>query len=311
MDRLDCDRMFVAVLEAGSFARAASRLGTSSGQASKLVAKLETILGVQLVKRTTRALSPTEVGQAYYERIRGLIDDLDAIDSSVRNASGAPAGRLRLSAPVSFGTIQLQPALLDFAVAYPDIHLDVSFADRVVNLIDEGFDAAIRIGRPEDSSLIVRRLCDARTVFVAAPAYLERHGAPHVPEDLRSHDCIIDTNYRDPSNWTFRRPGTRTRATIDVTGRLRFSNAEACLAAAQTALGIARVPSFVAGDAIRAGRVRRVLGAMEDEPMGIHALYPPARHLARKVRTLVDFLAERFQGQPDWDRNWADEPDAR
>src|SRR5579862_8394469 len=146
MDRLDCDRMFVAVLDAGSFARAAARLGVSAGQASKLVARLESELGVQLLNRTTRALSPTEVGRAYHAAMKSLIEEFDALDASVRSASGKASGRLALSVPVSFGASVLTPALLDFARAFPEIALDVSYSDRAVNLIDEGFDAAIRIG---------------------------------------------------------------------------------------------------------------------------------------------------------------------
>lgn len=139
MDRLDCDRMFVAVLETGSFSRAAERLGVSSGQASKLITRLESDLGVRLLQRSTRALSATEVGQAYYEGIKGLIEEFEALDASVREASGMAAGRLRLSVPISFGTVQLAPVLIDFAAAYPAIQLDVGFSDRVVNLVDEGF----------------------------------------------------------------------------------------------------------------------------------------------------------------------------
>ncbi|KAB2686481.1 LysR family transcriptional regulator [Brucella pseudogrignonensis] len=150
MDRLDSERMFVAVLDTGSFSAAAQRLGTSSGQASKLISKLEAGLGVQLIKRTTRALSPTEVGYAYYERIKGLVQDFDALDASVRNASGAPSGRIRLTAPMSFGTLQLTPILLEFAKTFPDIQIDVSFSDRIVNLVDEGFDIGVRIGKPLD-----------------------------------------------------------------------------------------------------------------------------------------------------------------
>ncbi|MCT4494033.1 LysR substrate-binding domain-containing protein [Bosea minatitlanensis] len=233
MDRLDCDRMFVAVLDTGSFATAARRLGVSSGQASKLVSKLETDLSVQLLKRTTRALSPTEVGQAYYERMKALLEEFDTLDASVRNASGAPAGRLRLTAPMSFGTLQLAPVLLDFARAFPDIQLDVGFSDRVVNLIDEGFDVAVRIGNPVDSSLIARKLYDARIVVVAASSYLERYGEPLRADDLVRHDCIIDSNFRDPLNWRFAPASAAGSTVIAVSGRLRFSNGETCLAAAR------------------------------------------------------------------------------
>lgn len=303
LDRLDCDRMFVAVLDTGSFAAAATRLGTSSGQASKLVSRLEAVLGVQLLKRTTRALAPTEVGQAYYERVKGLLEDFDGLDAAVRNASGAPAGRLRLTAPLSFGTIQLTPALLTFAEAFPQIQLDVSFSDRVANLVDEGFDAAVRIGAPADSSLMARRLCPARIVLVAAPAYLARHGTPHVPQDLAGHECIIDTNFRDPLSWRFRDPAGADLY-VPVSGRLRFSNGEASLAAAERGLGIARLPSFIAGARIRAGAVRPVLAGFEEPALGVYALYPPARHLALKVRALVDFLADCFRNAPDWDQGW-------
>lgn len=302
MERLDCDRMLVAVLEVGSFAGAAARLGMSASQASKLVSRLEADLGVQLIRRTTRALAPTEVGQAYYERIKGLLDEFDALDAAVRNASGAPSGRLRLTAPISFGASQLVPILMDFARAFPEIQLDVSFSDRVVNLIDEGFDAAVRIGRPGDSSLVARKLCAIRIVLAASPTYLAERGTPRTPADLAGHDCIIDTNFRDPFAWRFRED--RETTAIPVTGRLRFSNGEACVTAAAAGFGIARIPSFTAGEAIRARAVVPLLQPYECEPDGLYALYPAGRHLALKVRALVDFLATCFRGEPAWDQGW-------
>lgn len=296
--------MFVAVLETGSFAKAAQTIGISAGQASKLVSRLETDLGVQLLNRTTRALSPTEVGKAYFERVRPLLEEFDALDASVRNASAAATGRLRLSLPVSFGTAQLAPVLIDFARAFPDIQLDVSFSDRVVNLIDEGFDVAIRIGNPSDSTLIARKLCDMRIVCAAAPGYLDAHGAPAEPAALADRACIIDTNFREPFTWRFLN-GTAPLA-VAVSGRLRFSNAEACLAAAAAGLGIARVPSFMAGPQFRAGTVRPLLQDFEDRSFGVYVVYPPGRHLALKVRVLVDFLVSRYRGDPPWDHGWGD-----
>jgi len=168
--------------------------------------------------------------------------------------------------------------------------------------VDEGFDAAVRIGKPADSSLIARKLCDARIVVVAAPSYLAARGEPADPAQLAEHDCIIDTNFRDPFVWQFRQDGATL--SVAVTGRLRFSNAEACVAAAAAGLGIARVPSFIAGAGFRSGLLRPLLTAMEPAPLGLYALYPPGRHLARKVRALIDFLADRFQGQPAWDQGW-------
>jgi DNA-binding transcriptional LysR family regulator len=304
MQRLECERMFVAVMETGSFAKAAARLGTGSAQASKLVSRLESDLGVRLLNRTTRSLSPTEVGQAYLERIKLVLEELDALDEAVKNRSGTASGRLRLTVPMSFGTTQLAPAFIDFATRFPDIDLDVSFSDRVVNLVDEGFDAAVRIGTPADTSLIARKLCGARIVLVASAEYLSRRGSPETPADLASHDCIIDTNFRDPLVWHFRGERSNEPNIVKVGGRLRFSSADACLSAAEAGLGIARVPSFMAGPRIRAWTLKPLLRSFEDRPLGIHILYPPNRHLATKVRVFVDFLAERFKGEPAWDQGW-------
>lgn len=297
MPRLEPDRLFTAVMETGSLAAAARRLGLSSGQASKLLAKLESDLGVRLLNRSTRALSPTEVGQAYYDRIRGILDDLDALDAQVKDRAATPRGRLKLTAPLTFGTLRLVPALNDFARLYPQIDLDVSFTDRMVNLVDEGFDAAIRAGRVTDSAMIARKLCDMHTIIVASPAYLAQHPAPAHPTDLARHACIIDTNFRDPLVWRFR--DGRTPLAVPLNGRIHFSNAEACLQAAEAGLGIAHVPDFVAGPSLAAGRTRALLSDFAESPGGIFALYPPGRHLAAKVRVLVDFLAARYHN-PDW-----------
>lgn len=303
MNRLDCDRMFVTVMETGSFVGAARRLGTSSGQASKLVSRLEAELGVRLLNRTTRAVAPTEAGQAYFERVRLLLDEFDDLDASLRHASHAPGGRLRLTAPVTFGTTQLAGALNDFAARYPQIELDVGFSDRVVNLVDEGFDAAVRVGGAGDTRLIGRKLCETRIVLVGSDAYLDRHGAPTAPADLARHDCIVDTNFREPLVWRFR-ASDGTPEAVRIRGRLRYSNAEACLRAAERGLGLANVPSFVAGASIAKGKVRPLLTDHADAPLDIHVLYPHRQHLATKVRVLVDFLAKRYEGGPDWEQGW-------
>ena len=302
MDRLACDRMFAAVMESGGFTAAADRLGTTSGQASKLVSRLEGALGVRLLNRTTRAVSPTEAGQAYYDRLRPLLDEFDSLDAAVHDATQKPRGRLRLTAPLTFGGLELTPILNQFALRWPEIEMEVSFSDRVVNLVDEGFDMGVRVGRPDDSSMILRKLCDVRIIVIAASEWLDRHGAPEAPEDVKELPCIIDTNFRDPGRWPFRQDGKRID--IPVRGRLRYSNAQACLLAAEAGLGLACVPSFVAADALRAGRVRQVLRDFEAEPYGAHAIYPHSRHLAAKVRVLVDFLAESYRGTPPWDQGW-------
>lgn len=299
MDRLTCDRLFVAVMEEGSFVAAAARLGTSSSQASKLLSRLEAELGVRLINRTTRSISPTEAGRSYYDRLRPILDEFDSLDLSIRNITGEPKGRLRLTAPLTFGALELAPALNDFAARFPEIELDVSFSDRAVNLVDEGFDLAVRVGRPEDSSLISRKLCDVRIILVGAPDYIERRGAPATPADLAQHDCIIDTNYRDPDRWAFLVDGREQLQPIQ--GRIRYSNAEAALRAAAAGLGLARLPAFVAGAAIRSGEVSRLLEDFEIDPYEVHVLYPHSRHLATKVRVLVDFLAARYRDAPSWE----------
>ena len=303
MDRLECDRMFLAVMETGSFTGAAEKLGTSSGQASKLLSRLEGELGVRLLNRTTRSVSPTEAGSAYHDRLKPLVEELEALDLDIRNISQSPRGRLRLTAPLTFGTLEMAPALNEFAVRYPDIELDVSFTDRVVNVVDEGFDLAIRVGRPVDSSLIIRRLCAVRIVVVAAPGYLDRHGSPEVPSDLAHHACIIDTNFREPNRWPFRTRDGDVEM-VNVSGRIRYSNGEACLQAAALELGLACVPAFVAADALRSGRVTQLLSSFEMEPYDVHVLYPHSRHLATKVRLLVDFLVERYRQTPHWEQGW-------
>lgn len=302
MQRLECERMFVAVMETGSFARAAQRLGASGAQASKLVSRLEADLGVRLLNRTTRAVSATEVGQAYYERIRLVLDELDALDEAVRNRSGTASGRLRLTAPLSFGNTQLAPALVDFAARYPEISLEVNFSDRIVNLIDEGFDAAVRIGLQSDTSLVARRLCWSRVVVAASPGYLAQHGTPERPEQLAGHDCIVDTNFRDRDSWPFLDNGQLV--SVRVRSRIHFSSPDACVSAAEAGLGIMRVPSFVAGEQVRRGLLVPVLRSFEPPPLPVQAVYPPGRHLAQKVRVLVDFLVERFRNEPAWEQGW-------
>lgn len=304
-DRLDAERMFTAVVDAGSFAEAARRLGTSSGQASKLVSKLEADLGVQLLKRTTRALWPTEAGKRYHQGLKPLIEDFDRLESVARNASGRPIGRLRLSVPMSFGKLQLTKPLLAFAEIYPEILLDIDYSDRQAHLVDEGFDLALRIGKPADSSLVARRLCECRMVTVAAPAYLASHGTPQSPQELRDHDCLIDTNHRDPLQWSYATPETLAPIQVPLRPRAIFSNGEACLAAAEAGLGIARLPTFIAGGSLRAGHVTPILAVAEGPPLAIFMLYPPARDLALKVRRLIDHLAEHFRGTPDWDKGWS------
>jgi DNA-binding transcriptional LysR family regulator len=301
MDRFDEINAFAAVADARSFTQGARRIGVSSAQISKLVARLENRLGARLLNRTTRDVSLTDTGRAYLERARSLLEDFEVLEGSVRDQSG-PRGILKISAPVSFGSIQLTPALLDFAMAYPEVSLDVSSTDRMVNLVEEGFDVGVRIGQLADSSVIARKLAAVRIITCASPEYLAREGTPATPHDLARHEAIIDTNGRDPFVWPFGPHNDRIE--VRVHGRLRFGGADACVAAARRGLGVAWTPAFAAAEDLRAGRLVPLLCAYEPQLIHVHAVYPHARHLAAKVRAFVDFLAERYSGEPEWHQGW-------
>jgi DNA-binding transcriptional LysR family regulator len=301
MDRLDEINAFIAVADARSFTQGARRLEVSSAQVSKLVARLENRLGARLLNRTTRDVSLTDTGRAFLERARQIVEDFQSLESSVRE-QGGPRGLLRISAPTTFGTAELTPALLDFAAAYPDVSLDVSSTDRMVNLVEEGFDVAVRVGQLDDSSLVARKLAAVRMVACAAPDYLARAGTPATLDELATHAAIIDTNVADPALWRFGVNGVSRD--VRVHGRLRFSGAQACVAAARAGFGVTRTPAFAAAEDLRSGRLKALLCGFEPELIHVHAVYPHARHLAPKVRAFVDFLAQRYAGEPEWHQGW-------
>jgi len=305
MDRFDEIHAFAAVADARSFTQGARRLGVSSAQVSKLVARLENRLGARLLNRTTRDVSLTDTGRAYLERARALLEDFEALEGSVRDQSG-PRGLLKVSAPVSFGANQLTPALLDFAAAYPEVSLDVSSTDRMVNLVEEGFDVGVRIGQLTDSSVIARKLAAVRMVTCASRDYLQAAGAPATPQDLAQHEAILDNNVRDPFVWSYGESGEQYE--VRVHGRLKLGGADACVAAARRGLGVTRTPAFAAADDLRAGRLTALLCAYEPQLIHVHAVYPHARHLAAKVRVFVDFLAARYAGEPEWHQGWGEAP---
>ncbi len=297
MDSLVEIRAFVAVAEALSFMRGGQRLGVSPGQVSKLVARLEALLGIRLLNRTTRQVSLTDAGRDYLERVRPLLESFDALQSTVSDATG-PRGLLKVSAPAAFGAEQIEPAMLDFARSCPDVSLEVHFSDRVVNLVEEGFDAAVRISRLRDSSLVARKLADVRLLTFAAPAYLAAHGTPRRPEDLADHEAVIDLNLPNPTVWTFQRGNERVE--VAIKGRLRLSSGQACVGAAEAGFGVARLPAFIVAASLRTGRLDTVLDAFEPAPISVHVVYPAAKHLAAKTRAFIDFLVTRFAGEPAW-----------
>lgn len=304
MDRLDEIRAFAAVADARSFTQGARKLDVSGAQVSKLVARLENRLGARLLNRTTRDVSLTDTGQAYLERARDLLENFDALESSVRDQSG-PSGNLKVSAPVSFGKNQLTPALLEFASGCLAVSLDVTFSDRMVNLVEEGFDVAVRIGHLTDSSLVARRLAAVRMITCASPDYLAGAGVPRTLAEMGGHEAILDTNARDATLWRFGRRGEVQE--VRVHGRLKFNGAEACVEAAVKGFGIVRTPAFAAAEELRLGRLVPVLCDFEPEEIHVHVVYPHARHLAAKVRAFVDFLAKRYAGEPEWHQGWGRE----
>jgi len=296
MDRLDAIEAFVKVAETNSFSEAARRLRVSKSAVSRLVGALEAELGARLLHRTTRSLTLTEVGRDYFERSRRVLADIDEANLAVSQAQAAPRGRLRVNAPMSFSFLHLSQAMPDFLARYPDIGVDLVMNDRFVDLVDEGFDVAVRIGALEDSSLIARRLAPVRRVVCASPAYLDARGVPSMPDDIVHHDCVVN----DPK-WRFVAPDGKPWV-VAARGRISANNGDAIRVAALGGLGLALLPTFFVGDDLRSGALVAVLDGFIEQDMTLNAVYPHARHLSPKVRAFVDFLADRFGPIPYWDR---------
>lgn len=297
MDRLHAMRAFRSVADTGSFSAAGRALGRSKTVVSKLVADLEAHLGTRLLHRTTRRVSLTEAGRAYHARCVQLLSDLEEMESMVRDAQSNPRGRLRVAGPQTFGELYLVPALHDFALCHPGISIELTLTDRFVDLVEERFDLGIRIADLPDSSLVARRLGEMRLIACAAPAYLEAHGRPRAPQDLTAHDCIVDTNFRQPWLWPFDGGGGRT--TVRVAGRFMVNSARAACDLAVAGAGVVLAPNFVADPHLAAGRLETLLPEWTSGVRGIHAVYPHRRHVALRLRMLIDFLTGRFAPAPD------------
>ncbi|MFQ5773456.1 MAG: LysR family transcriptional regulator [Kiloniellaceae bacterium] len=301
MDRLSAMAVFARVVEAESFSAAARELGLSKSAVSKQVSRLEDRMSVRLLNRTTRRLSLTEAGAAFYQACRRVVAEAEAAELAVTHLAAAPRGRLKINAPMSFGVRHVGPALPEFMARYPEVAVDMVLNDRVVDLVEEGFDVGIRIVRLRDSSLIARRLAPNRRVLCAAPAYLAARGAPLSIEELSEHECLLYSYQVPDDSWRFTGPGGERQ--VRVRGRLRVNNGDALLAAAVGGLGIAWLPSFICGQELRAGRLVHLIPEWGD-PGGapVYAVYPASRNLSPKVRVFVDFLAERFGPTPYWDQ---------
>ncbi len=297
MDRFDEMQAFAAVVDAGSFVRAADVLGISKTAVSRLVADLEARLGVRLLHRTTRRLSLTPEGEIFHARCKELLTSVDEAEAEVTAGTGEAVGWLRLNVPVSFGLLHLAPLWPAFLQQHPRVTLDVTLADRIVDLVEEGFDLAVRIARLPDSSLVSRRIGSTRLVLCASPEYLRRHGTPRQPEEIARHTVFSYTLLASGDTWHLDGPdGT---VSVKVTPTLRSNSGDTCVAAALAHQGIVLQPSFMVGQHLRSGALVEVLPVWRAATLGIYAVYPSRRHLLPKVRAMVDFLAEAFR-TPAW-----------
>lgn len=301
MDRFSGMQIFVGIVEAGSITAAAERLSLAKSAVSRGLAELEAHLGVSLIQRTTRRLNLTDSGRAYYERCIGILADVAEADSAVSRSHGALKGRLKVALPLSFGLLHLASLIQSFMTQHPDIRFELDFNDRQIDLMQEGFDLAVRIATLADSSLIARRLAPVRHVVAASPAYLARRGTPRAAAELAQHDCLAYSNVSDPGLWHFRGPDGQP-GQVRVPVRLAASSGEFLLRAAVAGEGLVMLPTFYVHDAFRAQQLVPLLTDYRWPELAAYAVYPPTRHLSTRARAFVDFLAEHLAGEPYWDR---------
>ncbi|HWK96940.1 MAG TPA: LysR family transcriptional regulator [Pseudolabrys sp.] len=294
MDKLASLRAFVNVVELKSFAEAGRKLRLSRSAVSKYVGELERDLGVQLLNRTTRQASPTETGQAYYERAVVVLADLDAADQAATQLQSTPRGLLRVNAPMSFGTIKLGPLLADFMDVYPDLQIQLVLTDEQVDPVQEGLDVTLRIAELEPSSLIARKLADIERVVCAAPAYFRKHGRPQTPADLRQHECLTYGFLSTGNQWKFTGPDGQDHW-IAPKWSLCVNNAEVLRDAAVKGRGVTVLPVFLAEQELSSGALVTVLNDYRTPQLTLYAIYAPTRHLSVKVRLFIDFLVQRLR----------------
>ncbi|MCC6868552.1 MAG: LysR family transcriptional regulator [Burkholderiales bacterium] len=298
MDRFHAITTFIKVVEAGSFVGAAERLAVSVSSVSRVVADLEAHLGTRLLNRTTRRLSLTEAGRRFHEHGVQLLADLDEAEASASAEAMVPRGTLRVTCGTTFGNAHLATAIAAFMAKYPEVRFDVELSDRMSDLVDEGFDVAVRIGGSPASNLVGRRVGSTALVCCAAPSYLAVHGEPGVPDDLAQHRCLLYQYAAQRDVWTFTDAKGET-ARVRVSGPLVADNGSFLAALAREGAGIACEPDFVVGPDVRAGRLVPILRTFQPPSAPIHVVYPSRRHLSAKVRVFAQFLVERF-AVPEW-----------
>lgn len=289
----------VRTVDRGSQAAAARELGVTAAMVGRYIQALEDRLGTRLLNRTTARQSLTEAGAAFYARAQGILEQMEEAETSAADRQAEPRGTLRVNAPMSFGTRHLAAAITEFGRGNPRLQVELVLNDRVVDLVEEGYDVAVRIGRLADSGLIARRLSPCRVVACASPGYLERRGWPAAPADLLRHDCLMYAYASHGAAWRFGGEGGEQE--VRVSGSLMANNGDALMAAALAGQGIILQPTFIVGEALREGRLLPVLPGWRVADYTMYAVYPSARHLSPKVRRFVDFLAARFRDPPPWD----------
>ncbi len=295
--------IYARVVEAGSFAEAARRLGISRSATSKAVAKLEKSLGARLLNRTTRHLSLTEIGAAVASCCTRMLEEVDEVERLADSLNSEPRGTLRVSASVAFGTLHVAPALADFLSAHPELRMELTITDRFVDLAEEGYDLSIRVTPEPPLTLVARKLAPVRRQLCATPDYFKRYGLPATPADLVHHNCLDYTRSGERGHWHFIGPeGSPTDISVPVTGSLHVDDDEALSQAVLGGLGLALLPTFIVGAELRTGRLQAVLSEYIPVERHVYALYLPTRHLPSKVRAFIDFLLERIGEEPYWDR---------
>jgi len=300
MDKLNSMAIFTEVVKAEGFTAAADKIGLSRAQVSKSVMQLEQYLGTRLLNRTTRRISLTEIGSIYFERCNAILSDIDEMDSFASAQTSNPSGTLSLSAPTSFGILQLGQAIPVYTKQYPQVQVSLNLADRFIDVVSEGFDVVIRIAELEDSSLIARKIAPCKRIFCASPEYLAKNGVPKVPQDLAIHHCLVYSNELKPDVWTLHGPAGIE--SIKVSGPICADNGDVLKEAAVAGLGVTLLPTFIVGPDIASGRLKQVLVDYCPPAISIYAIFPSRRYLSAKVRTFVDFIAGYFGNNPDWDR---------
>ncbi|MGF1538430.1 MAG: LysR family transcriptional regulator [Elainellaceae cyanobacterium] len=301
MDKLEAIRAFTRVVEAGSFAAAARKMDQSRSSVNKLVIQLEDQLGAQLLQRTTRKVTVTATGLAFYERCLRILADLEEAELAVMQTQGEPQGDLRINAPMSFGQLHIGPAIADFMAQYPQLRVQLTLEDRFVDPIAEGFDVVVRIAAiPDATNLIIKAIAPVPRQLCAAPAYLERHGTPQTPEDLRQHRCLHYGYLATGQTWTLYGPDGAHR--IPIRSIFCSNNGEVLHRAALKGLGIVLLPTFILQPDLQAGHLRPILTDYRLPQTVLSVVYPPNRHLSTKVQLLRDFLSDRFQALGDKQR---------